>query len=111
MADRVGVLIHKREAAGGQLLKVAEAKAQKNALLDPGVNPPAGGRGGVRRGGADFTAFDGGAQGKEGCRRSWVAHGGGSGGIVPLNFLLELAYRHFILSLSTQGGMTMVGAG
>jgi len=80
MADWIGVLIDKGKANGGKVLKDAKAKAEQDALLDPGVDSPAGGRGGVGRCSADFSALDGGAQGNKGCHRGRVSDGGGSRG-------------------------------
>ena len=103
MADRVGALVNIREAACGQLLKDAETKAEQDALLDPGVDAPAGGRGGVRRGSTEFAALQARTQRMEGRHGGRVTDGGGSGGEVALDGFLELAQGHGNSSLSMIG--------
>ena len=72
----------------------AEAKAEQNALLDPGVDAPAGGRGGVGLGGAHFAALEGGAQGEEGVHGGGIAGCGCTGGEVTVNGLFKIGGGH-----------------
>ncbi len=80
------------------------AKAEQDALLDPGVDAPAGGRCGVGRGGAEFAALEGRAQFEKGGEGGGIADGGGTGGKMALDGLLELCDVHCFQSLSIQGG-------
>jgi hypothetical protein len=63
MASRIGVLVYKGETLRGKLFQDAEAKAEQNALLDPGIHSPSGRRGGVRGSGAHLAGFKGRPQG------------------------------------------------
>ena len=48
------------DAGGGTVIsELADAEAEEDAFLDPGVDAPAGGSGGIGRGGAEFAALEG----------------------------------------------------
>ena len=66
----VGVLAHLGEGA--------EAEAEEDAALDPGVDAVAGGGGGVGLGGAEGAGLEGVAEGVEGSEGVRVADGGGA---------------------------------
>ncbi len=60
-----GVLVDAVEHAVVHGLEVAEAEAEQDAALDPGVDAPGGWGGGVRLGGADGAGLEGIAEGDE----------------------------------------------
>src|SRR5579863_6084319 len=82
-------------------MKHADAEAEQDALLDPGVDPPAGGRSGVRRGGADLASFKGCPQLEEDAHGRWIGDRGSSCLKSLCHSVFKFGWIHRTLSLSS----------
>jgi hypothetical protein len=88
------VFVDERLLARRKVAQLAEAKAQQDALLDPGVDTPASLRRRVRRSGANMARLKGRAQGKKGGHCGAVVNCGRTRGKIALDGLLKLGKRH-----------------
>ena len=90
-AGGVGVLVDEGDGRGRVAavhgFEGAETEAEEDAALDPGVDAPAGGGGGVGLGGAEGAGFEGVAELVEGGEGVRVADGGGALGEVVFDGL------------------------
>ena len=94
MADGEGVLVDEGERSGREVLEDANAKAKEDSFLDPGIDTPAGWSGRVGGRGAEFAAFKGIAQGKEGFHGGGIVDRRSAGGEVALDCLLKMIRIH-----------------
>ena len=84
----IGALVHEGEFVAAHLRERAQAKAEQNALLDPGVDPPSEGGVGIGLGGPHSSALRALRSSRKASMRCAVADGIGAGGKMALDVCL-----------------------